>query len=104
MYSTLIPGRPDLIFVKARVAVFCDGDFWHGRDWRSRRAKLATGANSRYWIAKIQGNIERDKRVNAMLKTAGWIALRFWESDLKLRPMAAAKKILRVVQRRRIVS
>src|ERR1700689_3766304 len=55
-----LPGRPDIVFVNARVAVFCDGDFWHGRDLAARQAKLARGHNPAYWLAKIRGNVERD--------------------------------------------
>lgn len=58
-----LPGKPDLMFARARVVVICDGDFWHGRDWESRRAKLSTGWNASYWIAKIASNIEQDRRV-----------------------------------------
>src|SRR6266446_6323651 len=53
-----LPGRPDIVFLRARIAVFCDGDFWHGRDWESRRQKLGRGTNSAYWLAKIQANID----------------------------------------------
>ncbi len=63
-----LPGRPDLIFRGARVAVFCDGDFWHGRDWTERREKLQAGANGAYWIAKIESNMRRDLRTNELLR------------------------------------
>src|SRR5438876_781648 len=58
-----LPGRPDIVFRGAKVVVFCDGDFWHGRDWSRKRARLAKGANPRYWIAKIDRNRRRDRRV-----------------------------------------
>jgi DNA mismatch endonuclease, patch repair protein len=50
-----------VVFVSARVVVFCDGDFWHGRNWEERVAKLVGGANASYWIAKISSNMERDR-------------------------------------------
>lgn len=78
-----VPGKPDIVFVGARVAIFCDGDFWHGKDWDNRREKLHSGHNSEYWIAKIERNIERDQEVNNRLKSEGWQILRFWESDIK---------------------
>src|SRR5688500_16038130 len=53
-----LPGRPDIVFRQQRIVVFCDGDFWHGRNWAQRRRKLINGANSSYWIAKIRSNIE----------------------------------------------
>src|SRR5438552_1744468 len=57
-----LPGRPDIVFPGARVAVFCDGDFWHGRALRRRLRKLARGHNAPYWAAKIRSNVLRDRR------------------------------------------
>ncbi len=78
-----LPGVPDLVFSRARVAVFCDGDFWHGKDWIIRKPKLARGNNSRYWIAKIERNMERDGENNLLLQKNGWVVLRFWESEIR---------------------
>jgi DNA mismatch endonuclease (patch repair protein) len=78
-----LAGRPDIVFVRARVVVFCDGDFWHGKDWPSRKKKLLRGANSDYWTAKIEGNIRRDIRTTSTLRTEGWVVLRYWESAIK---------------------
>jgi DNA mismatch endonuclease, patch repair protein len=77
-----LPGRPDIIFRAQRVVVFCDGDFWHGRDWPQRRRKLKKGANSTYWIAKIKANIKRDRRHNLQLRQLGWTVVRLWEKDI----------------------
>jgi DNA mismatch endonuclease Vsr len=55
-----LPGKPDLVFGSARIAVFCDGDFWHGRDWERLKEELARRHNSTYWLAKISRNRERD--------------------------------------------
>ena len=82
LHDATLPGKPDIIFAKARVVIFCDGDFWHGRNWRSRKAKLARGANARYWLAKIESNIRRDRKSNRELQRLGWIVLRFWETDI----------------------
>jgi DNA mismatch endonuclease Vsr len=62
--------------------VFVDGDFWHGRNWPARKAKLAVGHNSDYWIRKIERNVERDKERNRELRSAGWRVLRVWESQI----------------------
>lgn len=78
-----LPGRPDIVFSKARVAIFCDGDFWHGREWSEQKAALSRGWNSNYWASKIARNIERDREVNEQLRLAGWLVLRYWESDLR---------------------
>ena len=77
-----LPGRPDIVFTGRRVVVFCDGDFWHGRDWEERREKLKAGANAEYWVAKIGRNIERDRKQEALLRESGWVVLRFWESEI----------------------
>jgi DNA mismatch endonuclease (patch repair protein) len=96
-----LPGKPDIVFPSAKVAVFCDGDFWHGRDWESRQEKLSQGTNASYWLAKIGSNIERDARNTALLKKAGWRVIRLWETDVKRNPLTAATKIKKVVEERR---
>lgn len=93
-----LPGKPDLIFVGARVAVFCDGDFWHGRDWPTRQAKLERGANAAYWSAKIARNIERDLRNTTLLEQDGWHVIRLWETDIKRDLRAAACCVRDVVR------
>lgn len=77
-----LPGKPDVVFTREKVAVFCDGDFWHGRNWRKDKGRLQRGPNAPYWVAKIAANRERDKRYNKELRRAGWSVLRFWESDV----------------------
>jgi DNA mismatch endonuclease (patch repair protein) len=89
-----LPGRPDIVFLGVRVAVFCDGDFWHGRDWETRRLKLGRGTNSAYWLAKIQGNIERDQRNTRQLQEIGWTVLRFWESEIRSDPATVVRTVL----------
>jgi DNA mismatch endonuclease, patch repair protein len=101
VHARNLPGRPDVIFPGVRVAIFCDGDFWHGRDWRSRRRKLSKGSNSAYWIAKIQANIRRDRRHVRQLKKMGWHVVRMWESDIIENPVGHAEQILRAVRERK---
>lgn len=88
-----LPGRPDLVFFKARLVIFCDGDFWHGRDWESRREKLSHGTNSGYWIAKIERNIERDRRITLQLQQEGWNVLRFWETEIRSNLSGLVEKV-----------
>lgn len=94
-----LPGRPDIVFGRARVAVFVDGDFWHGRDWPARKARLERGANARYWLAKITANMARDQRKTAQLKAAHWTVVRQWETDVLRDPEAVAKRIAPIVRR-----
>lgn len=92
-----LPGKPDIVFVRARVVVFCDGDFWHGRNWEEQKSKLCQGTNAEYWLSKIEANIERDRLNNALLKADGWSVLRLWETDIKRDPQAAAELVKEVV-------
>jgi DNA mismatch endonuclease (patch repair protein) len=92
-----LPGRPDIVFSRAKLAVFCDGDFWHGKDWSKRRKKLAAGANAPYWVAKIEANRARDRRHTTALEASGWTVLRVWESAIHAAPDAVAHDILRAL-------
>lgn len=74
-----LPGKPDFVFPRARVAVFVDGDFWHGNPRKYRIPK----SNSDYWREKIRGNQARDRQVNRLLKQLGWRVVRIWESSLR---------------------
>jgi DNA mismatch endonuclease (patch repair protein) len=96
-----LPGRPDVVFRGARVVVFCDGDYWHGRNLPERLAKLATGHNAGYWVAKIQSNVARDRRVTASLESNGWLVLRFWETDIHKNVEKIADEVAQAVQQRR---
>src|ERR1019366_2162614 len=91
LHDARLPGKPDIIVAKARVVIFCDGDFWHGRNWRSRKAKLARGANAAYWIPKIEANIQRDRKKTRELEQLGWSVLRFWETDILRDPQSVAE-------------
>lgn len=77
-----IPGTPDVASTKYKLAVFVDGDFWHGRDFESRRSRLASGNNGAFWVSKIERNIARDRRNEADLAALGWRFVRFWGSDV----------------------
>lgn len=88
-----LPGHPDVAFPRAHLAVFVDGDFWHGRDWENRRRKLQVGSNPDYWIAKIQRNMERDLETTSRLESMGWTVLRFWESEVRSDPAKVVQKI-----------
>src|SRR5439155_7828808 len=95
-----LPGKPDFVFSRARVAVFCDGDFWHGRNWPTRRSRLEKGSNADYWLHKIRYNIARDKRQTRQLKLAGWLVIRVWETDVLRDPGEAAERVRKLIRRR----
>lgn len=100
LHARALPGCPDIVFPTARVAVFCDGDFWHGRNLDDRLARLAQGHNGRYWTAKVRRNVERDMEHTAALTTDGWVVLRLWESDILRDVVAAADSVARAVHSR----
>ena len=93
-----LPGTPDFAFVRAKVAVFVDGDFWHGRHWAARRVKLVAGSNAVYWVKKIERNRQRDRRVSRALRITGWTVLRMWETDIVRDPAAAARRVDQALQ------
>ena len=78
-YNKII-GRPDIVFPKYKIAIFCDGEFWHGYNWN--KAKKEINTNRDFWLEKIEGNIKRDRVVDRILGEEGWLVLRFWESDI----------------------
>lgn len=94
-------GKPDLVFARERVIVFCDGDFWHGHQWPARRRKLLLGANASYWIAKIETNMERDQRNTKELRAQGWLVIRVWESEISADAEGVALAIAKVLANRR---
>ena len=82
-----LPGKPDFVFRDERLAVFVDGDLWHGHQWRERGLRFLdeqfrNRTNRAYWIKKVQGNVRRDIRRTRELLDAGWSVLRFWESGV----------------------
>jgi DNA mismatch endonuclease (patch repair protein) len=97
-------GKPDIVFSRARVVVFVDGDFWHARVLVERgegafAASLKT-ANRRFWLDKLARNAARDREVTARLNTESWHVERFWETDVKRNIDAVAARIEEVVRAR----
>lgn len=78
-----LPGRPDIVITKYKIAIFCDSEFFHGKDWETQRKKIETGANADYWVKKITRNMERDQKKDEELKSLGWIVLHFWSKEIE---------------------
>ncbi len=87
-----LPGRPDFVFREARVAVFVDGDFWHGYQFDEWRLKL-----SEKWEAKIEATRRRDRRNRRLLRRAGWQVLRLWEHQVEASPKRCLRRIDRLL-------
>ena len=77
-----LPGKPDIVITKYKIAIFCDSEFFHGKDWESLKLRLEKGNNSNYWISKIEKNRKRDDEVNKKLLFLGWTVVRFWGKDI----------------------
>lgn len=88
-------GKPDLTFKKYKLAIFIDGEFWHGKDWRKR--KHDHKSNRDFWIKKIESNIKRDKLVNKQLLKDGWKVLRFWGKDVTKNLRTCTNKVLQTI-------
>jgi len=77
-----LPGRPDIALTKYKIAIFCDGEFFHGKDWEVLKPKLEKGKNPDYWIPKIERNMERDREKDKALLFAGWTVVHFWGKEI----------------------
>jgi DNA mismatch endonuclease (patch repair protein) len=91
-----LPGRPDVVFVTEKIAVFVDGEFWHGYRYPSWRHKLTP-----WWRRKIEENRARDKRNFAKLRRWGWIVVRIWGREIHQDTAAAARRVTAMVDYRR---
>lgn len=79
-----LPGTPDIVLTKQKIAVFCDGDFFHGKDWfQVLKPHLEKGNNSQYWIRKIERNMQRDSENDKKLLFLGWTVIHFWGSEIE---------------------
>ena len=74
-----LPGSPDVVFPRARLAIFLDGCFWHG----CKQCRSIPVTNRAFWVAKLQGNMKRDERADSGLRAIGWKVMRIWEHELK---------------------
>ena len=79
-------GKPDVVFTKERIAIFCDGDFWHGHNWAVRglgSLEDELSSYSDFWREKISRNVDRDKAITTTLESEGWLVVRLWESEIR---------------------
>lgn len=100
---TALPGRPDIVLTKYKLAVFVDGEFWHGKNYdggdypghkyHSLKEQLEHANNSEFWKQKIERNMQRDREIEAELNGLGWKVLRFWSKDVMRRPEECLQEI-----------
>ena len=91
-------GKPDFVIRGSKIAIFCDGEFWHGRNWDIRKNEHKS--NCEFWHSKIARNIERDKEVNEELRKQGWKVFRFWETEITTNPDVCLNEVLNYMNRK----
>ena len=90
-----IYGKPDIVFIGKKIAVFCDSEFWHGYNWEERKQDFKS--HREFWIPKIERNMERDAEVTAKLESEGWTVIRFWGNEIKKNTTKCANIIEKAV-------
>ena len=94
-----LDGKPDIVFLGARIAVFVDGKMWHGYDWEHQKDDFKSRRD--YWIPKIERNIEHDYEVTQELISLDWLVMRFWDFEIKKNLQECADKIERAYNNRK---
>lgn len=100
----LLPGSPDIAITKYRIAIFCDSEFFHGKDWDKLQLRLSNGSNSSFWIKKITRNMERDLENEKALRYQDWIVLRFWGEDIQKHTAECVRTVDEAVFERKLQS
>jgi len=87
-------GNPDIALPRKKIAIFIDGDFWHGYKHAVQKQRLPR----KYWLKKIGDNIKRDKKNRAKLKREGWKVLRIWGHEIQKNPEKAIRKVMKFLK------
>jgi DNA mismatch endonuclease, patch repair protein len=90
-----LPGKPDIVFVKKKIVIFIDGCFWH----KCPICFQEPETRKEFWMKKIQSNMDRDKKVNELLQTNGWMVIRFWEHDVRKQPEKIVAEIRKLINK-----
>lgn len=95
-----LPGKPDIAITKYKIVIFCDGEFWHGKDWETKKLKIQN--NREYWSNKIEKNMNRDRQIDRQLRNMDWIVLRFWGNDIRKNMTACVEKVKEAIFQRKM--
>lgn len=87
-----LPGSPDIAIKKYKLAIFIDGEFWHGFNWQEKKMKIKK--NRDFWIPKIERNMQRDREINDQYLKMGWTVFRFWQHEIKNELHVCLNKVL----------
>ena len=77
-----LPGKPDIVLTKQKVVIFCDSEFFHGKNWDVKKPKLDKSNNADYWVRKIERNMQRDTENDQKLLLLGWTVIHFWGQEI----------------------
>lgn len=94
-----LPGSPDIAITSSHIAIFVDGEFWHGFEWESRKMRLKS--NREYWIEKIEENIRRDQKNDLLLESSGWRVFHFWEKQVLKDVEMCAETVINAVREKK---
>jgi DNA mismatch endonuclease, patch repair protein len=89
-------GNPDFVNRRKKIIIFCDGDFWHGYKYDTKKKPA-----KKFWRDKIEGNMKRDKRYTLKMRRDGWSVLRFWEHDIDKNPEKCLRRVDRKIKSRK---
>jgi len=90
-----LPGKPDIVIIKYKIAIFCDGELWHGKSWDIKKDTIES--NKEYWMHKIENNINRDNKIEKELERLGWIVVRFWGQKIKKNLIECVEEIKEII-------
>ncbi len=97
-----LPGKPDVVLRKFKLAIFIDGEFWHGHNWEEKKKSIKS--NRAFWIPKIERNMQRDEQVEEELKDMGFTVFRFWEQQIKKDLGTCLEEVVEYIERFKLVS
>ncbi|TKC08398.1 very short patch repair endonuclease [Pedobacter polaris] len=100
IHNKNLPGKPDIIIEKYKLAVFVDGDFWHGYEWHIRKPK----SNQSFWIPKIERNMQRDRFVSEQLTEMGFTVMRFWEHEVRTNLNACVNQVMLYIESAKVAT
>lgn len=100
-----LPGKPDIALTKHKIAIFCDGEFFHGKNWESgEREHVGRGQRGEFWQKKIERNMARDHEVDQKLNELGWTVIRFWGRDIKKNPEFCLKAVEECITEKKVAA
>ena len=97
-----LPGKPDIVLTKYRIAVFCDSEFFHGKDFEQLKIQLSKSKNAEFWINKIKKNMERDEEINKTLRMNDWTVIRFWGKEIQKKTDQCVQAIEEIILDKKI--